>query len=385
MSVGIIDHHTPLGVSAVVLSINAGAIFEVPGLRGVSHLVEHVACESYKHMESTLSRLAIDDNACTGTDHVQFFVRGLTKNIDRVFEEWLNCLLTYVPTEAVFNQELAIVKQEYDDMLGSQTGGLYVNALRRHFNFSPSYGVRADLENLDFDTFSRFYGQLMGDLRSVLFVRGSGSQGIPGELYNVLRAKNFRHARPTFDPEVKDLPLECGSSSANASIFDLLPLPVSVKPWEADFVGVLLSQGLGSPVLKRLREDLGYVYSVRMDAYTHVGHTGAMGLWTSTKPENVDGLRAEFQKLLAPETITESRFAEIIERKGYDLEARNMFRTKREYTDSIVEDQDFVIDLEKLAGFTYSRAQEILAALRSTEVRKSDFSSELRIHPLSDA
>lgn len=382
MRTGIISQDFVLGKSAAVLTLNAGAIFEGPGLRGISHLVEHVACEAYTHMETRLSRLAIDDNAYTGTDEVRFYIRGLTKNVDQVVEEWMNSLLTYIPTEAVFNQELAVVKQEYDDSLGSNPGASYVNAVRQHFGCNTAYGVRQDLENIDFDTFSRFYGQLLGDLRSAFFVLGSGSSGIPWSLHENLKARSYRHAIPTVDPGVRGLDLEYKSSSTNATILDLIPCPASVRLWELDFVGALLAEGPGSPLLKRLRVDLGYVYSVGLNCLSHVGGTGVLAFETSTSPRNVNSLRSEFKSLLAPAAVTEARFAEIVEKTGYDLEERNMFRTGTDYINSVTFDPDFTIDLEKLAGLTYARVQEILIALSAADVRKTDFAKKLRIHPV---
>ena len=63
MLTGVTRHQSPIGTSAVVLTINAGSIFEVPGLRGVSHLVEHVvstrksrACRSNTNLRARTPR-----------------------------------------------------------------------------------------------------------------------------------------------------------------------------------------------------------------------------------------------------------------------------------------------------------------------------------------
>ena len=65
----------------LTIAYNMGGLFDQEGQKGISHLMEHLVCKTFKDEYAELQKYDIEFNACTGDDMVKVYFNGMEKYI----------------------------------------------------------------------------------------------------------------------------------------------------------------------------------------------------------------------------------------------------------------------------------------------------------------
>ena len=56
---------------------------EKPGWYGISHLMEHLVCKSFDHLQEDFDKDGIDWNAYTSSNEIVFYLTGLDEKVNK--------------------------------------------------------------------------------------------------------------------------------------------------------------------------------------------------------------------------------------------------------------------------------------------------------------
>ena len=85
-----------IGMSYFGVVFNAGGIWEQPGRRGCSHLMEHLMCKTYQDLYPEMRRHNVVDNAFTTDNRVVFWARGLDECLSKFSQVMLDLSLIHI-------------------------------------------------------------------------------------------------------------------------------------------------------------------------------------------------------------------------------------------------------------------------------------------------
>ena len=109
----IVNVKSSTGLSGFYIIFEGSTMNEKNGHKGLSHLLEHLVCKSFEHLQNVFQQKNIKWNAYTSSTEVVFFMRGLDRHINFHKKEFLDLILSYEPTQEQLDNEKKIVLEEY--------------------------------------------------------------------------------------------------------------------------------------------------------------------------------------------------------------------------------------------------------------------------------
>ena len=152
----IINLKSQTDLSGFYIVYKGSTNIETPGIRGISHLTEHLMCKAYEHLQDEFERKGIAWNAYTSSNEIVFFFTGLSEYLSPYRQIVLDLLQNFRPTETQFADELRIVIEEYKDYFSNQQYSHGLNLARKLFNDYDSIGSLNDLQNLTYSDILAF-------------------------------------------------------------------------------------------------------------------------------------------------------------------------------------------------------------------------------------
>jgi len=123
---------------------------EKKGWYGISHLMEHLMCKNFDHLQEDFDRDGIEWNAFTSSNEICFYLTGLEDKVNKWKGEFMDLLGGFNVKKAEFENERNIVLEEYMDSFNEQTQCHMLNLSRKLFGDFDPIGLKEDLENLKF-------------------------------------------------------------------------------------------------------------------------------------------------------------------------------------------------------------------------------------------
>lgn len=297
-----------------------GGFFETPGIRGTSHLMEHLMCKPFDHMREELKALGIDHNAYTSDNQVVFYFGGLTESLKEVVETLYEKITrpSLEPwTREAFEIEKNTVLQEYGDTFNSQESGFYYNVLRRHYNYTGAIGYRSDIESFSYEQslvraaeftlpsiicqvgeqFIKFHGNteitMMGDTADgdIMYASKNPPQLVFNDDYGL------------------DLEVVPKDSKTLVGLLGNEPAPIE-DTQVMGFIMTCINGGLEAPLYDEIREKRGLSYYSAGEAI-YVGERCLPMFFASTSENNIVNLEnvyKDFFSRSADDVISEARF-----------------------------------------------------------------------------
>jgi predicted Zn-dependent peptidase len=316
----IVNAKSETGLSGFYVIFDGSTMNEKPGWLGLSHLMEHLVCKSFEHMQNAYQQKNIKWNAYTSNTEVVFFMKGLDRHINTFKKEFLELILSYEPTQEQLDNEKKIVLEEYKMAFNSQGESHYMNLYRKMFNYYGPIGLRSDIENFTLQDCKEYLD---------LYYKN------PTRIINVSKHNNFQHSvefRPKIDPKpfevnINDnlhiiksdtetsvpeglIPLEIITDYQNKiSIINLSP--VITKEFNyVSFVCEMLGSGLNSPLYKEVREKLGLVYGISCFVDRLNNSSCLVGILTDTSFKNMEIVQDQIKLVLENKEkyLTQERF-----------------------------------------------------------------------------
>jgi len=276
---------------------------EKKGWYGISHLMEHLMCKNFDHLQEDFDKDGIDWNAYTSGNEIVFYLTGLDEKVNKWKGEFMELLGQFNVTKEQFENERNIVLEEYMDAFNDQTQTHMLNLSRKIFNDYDPIGLREDLESLKFmDCLNYFELQYAK----------------PTKVINVSKNKKYKNGELEFAERqiVKNLafgdhkvPLELGNEFKDKTSLVMLSPIIEEDFAYVHFINAMLSLGLKSPLYQEIREKRGLVYYVHC-YQSRMNQQGINTIATQTSNKNFNACVDSVKEVISnpKKHLTKDRF-----------------------------------------------------------------------------
>lgn len=281
----IVNLNSQTDLSGFYVVFEGSTNIEQKGNYGISHLMEHLLCKNFDHLQDDFERDGIDWNAYTSSNEIVFHLTGLDEKLNKWKYNFNDMLCDFSKiTKEDFEKEKNIVLQEYMDSFNDQTSCHYLNLERKVFDRYNAIGLKEDLENLKYlDCINFFEKQFQ----------------YPTKIINVSKKTPYEPKDVIFNTPVYETMDKYISESAVNPSFELpnefkgktslcLMSPfIKENNAHVHFLNSCLSMGLNSPLYQEIREKKGLVYYVSC-YQSRMNQSGVTSISTLTTEENVN-------------------------------------------------------------------------------------------------
>lgn len=255
---------------------------EKKGWYGISHLMEHLMCKNFDHLQEDFDRDGIEWNAYTSSNEIVFYLTGLEDKVNKWKGEFMDLLGGFNVKKAEFENERNIVLEEYMDSFNEQTQCHVLNLSRKLFGDFDPIGLKEDLENLKFmDCLNYFELQYAK----------------PTKIINVSK-KDYKNSTLDFADRTiikpiaygnHNVPLELNNEWKDKTSIAILSPVINEDFAYIHFINAMLSLGLKSPLYQEIREKRGLVYYVHC-YQSRMNNQGLNSISTQTSNRNFNAV-----------------------------------------------------------------------------------------------
>lgn len=277
----IINLKSQINLSGFYVVYEGSTNLEKKGWYGISHLLEHLMCKNFDHLQEDFDKDGIDWNAYTSSNEIVFYLTGLDEKVNKWKNQFMDLLSEFNVTKEQFENERNIVLEEYMDCFNDQTQSHQLNLSRKLFNDYDPIGLKEDLENLKFMDCLNFF--------ELQYAK-------PSKIINVSKNKEYKNRLIDFVERdiVKpisfgnhDVTLEINNDFKDKSSLVMLSPVIEEDFAYVHFINSMLSLGLKSPLYKEVREKKGLVYYIHC-YQTRINKQGLINIATQTSNKNFD-------------------------------------------------------------------------------------------------
>jgi predicted Zn-dependent peptidase len=252
---------------------------EKSGWYGISHLMEHLMCKNFDHLQEDFDRDGIEWNAYTSNNEIVFYLTGLDEKVNKWKGEFMNLLGDFNVTKEEFENERNIVLEEYMDSFNEQTQSHQLNLSRKLFGDYDPIGLKKDLQNLKFMDCLNYY--------ELQYAK-------PSKIINISKNKKYNNQAIDFiDRQIvkniqfgnHNVPLELGNEFKDKTSIVVLSPTIEEDFAYVHFINAMLSLGLKSPLYQEIREKRGLVYYVHC-YQSRMNQQGISTIATQTSNKN---------------------------------------------------------------------------------------------------
>ena len=255
---------------------------EKKGWYGISHLMEHLMCKNFDHLQEDFDRDGIEWNAYTSSNEIVFYLTGLEDKVNKWKGEFMDLLGGFNVKKSEFENERNIVLEEYMDSFNEQTQCHVLNLSRKLFGDYDPIGLKEDLENLKFmDCLNYFELQYAK----------------PTKIINVSK-KDYKNSTLDFADRTiikpiaygnHNVPLELNNEWKDKTSIAILSPVINEDFAYIHFINAMLSLGLKSPLYQEIREKRGLVYYVHC-YQSRMNNQGLNSISTQTSNRNFNAV-----------------------------------------------------------------------------------------------
>ena len=301
---------TSIKMTNLTIAYNLGGLFDQEGQKGISHLMEHLICKTFKDEYSELQKYNIDWNAVTCNDVVKIYFTGLDKYFTPAWKRRLVQKITggiNIPEEE-FEAEKHVVLQEYGDSFNEPANS--ENTLREKFGYYSPIGKKEDIENFTFKDMTKFYNKFMKKPAKIVEVGPTKT-----DFSKVPMVEEY--IVPPMKPKYKKnwkLPLEPTPENQKCDVSLIGKKAISKSDYPAVAIALnMLASGLESPMVQDIREKQHLTYGVYSGMLKFISYAYPT-LGASTSKENKDKLVAGFKKYFdnVEKFLKKKRFEDVI-------------------------------------------------------------------------
>jgi predicted Zn-dependent peptidase len=256
---------------------------EKKGWFGISHLMEHLMCKNFDHLQEDFDKDGIDWNAYTSSNEIVFYLTGLDEKVNKWKGEFMDLLSEFNVTKEQFENERNIVLEEYMDCFNDQNQTHMLNLSRKLFGDYDPIGLKEDLEKLKYMDCLNFFELQYAKPTKIINV----SKNKPYKNNTIDFAKRDITKKLEFGK--KDVPLELSNEFKDKTSIVILSPVIEEDFAYVHFINSMLSLGLKSPLYQEIREKRGLVYYVHC-YQSRVNNQGINTISTQTSNKNYNGV-----------------------------------------------------------------------------------------------
>ena len=263
--------------------ILSGRMNEDKKTSGISHLLEHILTESWKKCKDDCAKYwgnkGIITNASTGDTTINYYVEGLEKNYKELIEYIVKITTTPQFKESRIEVEKKAVREELNRELtdeGWKIADKVSKLLYNHEGLQSSNDLPLqikNLKNLDKETLIDYCEKIYTPKNILFIVSGDVNKNKILKVFEKFLPKKSSFGTKNIQCNVfNDIkkPITRFLKKKNAKTAEIiLAFASKVYPWEEDFFYFdilvdLLSGGMHSLLMRRLRTELHLVYNVKV-------------------------------------------------------------------------------------------------------------------------
>lgn len=311
-----------LGLTSLNIVFPTGSIYEKPGRRGISHLMEHLITKSVDKYMDQFTNDCIDFNASTSQNYVVVYFRGLEDKLPSDFKKELvrailNDYVNITPKD--FENEKKIVMQELLDTYEDPNEGNYTNLLYNYFDVHDPTGIPAEIEAFTYEEMQAVVKEQYSKPLRIIEVGKTATDFSDIEYLDTLPDPvqiKYKDRKQEIFPVTE-------SEKVNVFVFSKIPIIKTECP--PVIVGMqMLCEGLNSPFCQEIRETRGLSYYVMGDVHL-ISKNGVLVMNACTDKKNAKELEELFRIMCAnvEKYLTRERYNIIIN------QLKTMFKIKK--------------------------------------------------------
>lgn len=283
MLIKFIKSNTKMGCFCIAYKNNPSK--EPIECKGVSHLIEHCMTELASKNEKQLIKYGLNWNASTSDTIVDFYMNGIDKNVNKIRDKFYNWITNYEISPQVFERERSIVIQEYEQLFSDQRTRHFYNFRRMYMNDCSVIGYKPDLLNLKYDDFINYKNQYFKSPDMIKCISKNPYQNKQDEQQIILDNTNYELK---FD--INNFPIDTSTKFQTnhvilAQMYDTSDFNIVCYLY---LLGIILSNGLTSPLFNELRAKLQAVYGVTAGFKTISNNQSLFVFATTTNKNKCD-------------------------------------------------------------------------------------------------
>ena len=279
----IINLKSKTDLSGFYIVYEGSTNLEKPGWYGISHLMEHLVCKAFDHLQDDFDRDSIDWNAYTDSNNIVFYITGLDEKVNKWKYKLIELLSEFKITKEEFENERKIVLEEYSDYFNNQTDAHILNLGRKLFNDYDAIGLKKDLENLKYLDIINFWELQYSQPSKIINV--SKNSDFENNLIDFANRKITRK----LEFGNYSTPLELNNDFKGKSSIALISPIIDSDFGYIHYINYMLSFGLKSPLYQEVREKRGLVYSIGCHQ-SRINKQTINSITTQTSEKNFDTL-----------------------------------------------------------------------------------------------
>jgi len=275
---------------------------EKKGWYGISHLMEHLMCKNFEHLQEDFDRDGIDWNAYTSSNEIVFYLTGLEDKVNKWKGEFMDLLGQFNVTKEQFENERNIVLEEYMDSFNDQTQSHMLNLSRKLFGDFDPIGLRQDLEKLKFMDCLNFFELQYAKPTKIINVSKKDYKNKTLDFAERTIIKNAAFGN-------NDVPLELNNDFKDKTSIAILSPIINEDFAYVHFINAMLSLGLKSPLYQEVREKRGLVYYVHC-YQSRMNQQGLNTISTQTSNRNFTAVVDAIESVISnpKKFLTKDRF-----------------------------------------------------------------------------
>lgn len=329
-------------LSSFYVIFDGSTMNEKPGWFGISHLMEHLICKSFEHLQNDFQRYGINWNAYTSNTEVVFWINGLDEYVNKYKYEFLNCIINYEPTEEELENEKKIVLEEYKDSFNDQISCHFLNLNRKILGYFHPIGLRSDIQNYTIENCKEYLNLFIKKPSIIINVSKNNIFNVDVDFSKKIEYKPLELKKlPTFkiknenDLNVPNgtIPLELINDFKNKeSIINVSNIATSDFAL-INFTCSVLGSGLNSPLYQEIREKSGLAYYVQCINQKLNYKSSCVTILTETSNDKVDLVQDKIKLVLQNKEkfITKERFNIVKDNFNVKLKKSNILRYNNVY------------------------------------------------------
>jgi predicted Zn-dependent peptidase len=304
----IINLESQTDLSGFYIVYKGSTNLETKGIRGISHLSEHLFCKAYEHLQTEFERKGITWNAYTSSDEIVFYFTGLSEYLKPYRNVVLDLLKSFRPTEEQFKDEIRIVIEEYKTYFANQGYSHFLNVNRKKFNYYDPIGSLVDLQNLKYSDIISFIEKQYSAPSKIINVSKEDNFSYETDFTNIDTSIKLEFGDYEYEPELGNSFKDKSSIIMMTKIFDN-----NISGY-IEFISMMIGNGLQSPLYKEIREKRGLTYGISCGSY-NVGDNNYAYIMTDTSNDKTEEMLETLKNTLNDSNIlTQERFDIIKER-----------------------------------------------------------------------
>ncbi len=292
---------------SLAFAIPVGSAHESEDQAGISHLIEHVAFKGTKNFDEFKLKYVVEVvggtlNAFTTRDFTVYYAKVPYSSYQTAIEVLTDLVFNPLIEEKAVELEKSVVIEEiksYNEDHISRVQDLFIETILAKPYSKPISGWEETVSRLKAQDLKKFHEEKYGNLR--ILAMGKVTQDVRNELLNKLRqyGKIVDEKKPRILFKKQRKVVENKNDLTQIHVVHGTPIKIGITHKQYYVYRVLetvLGSGMSSLLFKRVREDLGLVYSIDVVSSCWAKHM-LFGVYACASVEKFPAYVEEMDKL----------------------------------------------------------------------------------------